>query len=139
MGMIFYAVTERHAYTMRSYLQSWGQHLLPHVHLFPYERLLEPMELKVPPGTWIFSDVDRLPPAMQEAAIRFRDRLVGVPGRFRLLNDPARSMHRYELLRTLHERGENAYDVYRLTEARMPGATRFSFVTRTIAGSRTSC
>src|SRR5678816_2300683 len=82
MGMIFYAVTERHAYTMRSYLQSWGQHLLPHIHLFPYERLLEPMELKVPPGTWIFSDVDRLPPALQEAAIRVRDRLVGVPGRF---------------------------------------------------------
>ena len=73
--MIFYAVTERHAYTMGSYLKTWGKHLVPHIRLFPYEVLLAPQELTVQPGTWIFSDVDRVPPELQAAAIRLRDSL----------------------------------------------------------------
>lgn len=117
--MIFYLVTEEHAYTMGGYLQSWGQHLARQIHLIRYDALLEPKELKFPFGTWIFSDIDRLPSKVQAVAIRLRDEMAK-DGQYRMLNDPARSMRRYELLRTLHERGENGFDVYRLTEARLP-------------------
>lgn len=73
-----------------------------------------------PAGHWIFSDVDRLSPAQREEAAIFRDRLVASGAATSLHNDPLATMGRYELLRTLHERGLNDFDVYRLTEARRP-------------------
>ena len=38
----------------------------------------------------------------------------------RVLNHPTTSMRRYELLRTLFERGDSSFNVYRLTECRQP-------------------
>jgi hypothetical protein len=73
-----------------------------------------------PVGAWVFSDVDRLSPREREEAARFRDLLVATGAATSLHNDPLATMARYELLRTLFERGINAFDVYRLTEARRP-------------------
>jgi hypothetical protein len=71
-------------------------------------------------GTYVFTDLERLSPAeLQKAAIVWQA-LAGTEIGIRLLNHPTRSMRRYELLRTLYERGINSFDVYRLTEARWP-------------------
>jgi hypothetical protein len=72
------------------------------------------------PGVYIFADLDHLSPAeLQKAAVVWQA-LAGSGAGTRLLNHPTRSMRRYELLRALHERGINRFDVYRLTEARWP-------------------
>ncbi|MGH7264503.1 MAG: hypothetical protein ACREMB_06550 [Candidatus Rokuibacteriota bacterium] len=83
-----------------------------------YRYLRAPRRAK--PGTYIFADLELLSPAdLQKAVVLWQSLADGGPG-IRLLNHPARSMRRYELLRTLHERGINRFDVYRLTEARWP-------------------
>ena len=72
-------------------------------------------------GTYMFADVERLSaedtvkaePAVEGARL-------GGGGRRAWSNHPGRSMRRYELLRTLYERGINRFNVYRLTEARWP-------------------
>ncbi len=72
-------------------------------------------------GTWIFSDLERLPPRDAERAARLWSALDRAGQR--VLNHPTRSLRRFELLRRLHEGGVNAFDVWRLNEARTP--TRF--------------
>jgi len=72
------------------------------------------------PGAYIFADLERLSPReLQKAAIAWHA-LSDAGAGIRLLNHPGRSMRRYELLRTLHERGINHFNAYRLTEARWP-------------------
>lgn len=68
----------------------------------------------------IFTDFERMTPNGEElAAAMWRDLARG--GRkVRRLNHPLLVMRRYELLRTLHDGGINDFDVYRLTEARLP-------------------
>jgi hypothetical protein len=75
----------------------------------------------VPPrGHYIFSDLERLTEdEAQQAAVVWQTVAETHPD-VRLLNHPTRSMRRYELLRSLRERGINTFDVYRLDEARSP-------------------
>jgi hypothetical protein len=54
------------------------------------------------PGTYIFADLEQLSPGeLQKAAVVWQA-LAGAGAGVRLVNHPARSMRRYELLRTLH-------------------------------------
>lgn len=68
----------------------------------------------------IFGDIDRLVGPTAEKMGRLCDRLRAKMPRGSVLNHPTRSMRRYELLRNLHARGINAFNVYRLSEAREP-------------------
>lgn len=72
------------------------------------------------PATYVFADIERLAPWQAERAAEAWQALSEMRSPVRLLNHPTRSMRRFELLRTLHERGINRFDVYRLTEARWP-------------------
>lgn len=71
-------------------------------------------------GTYIFADLERLSAEEVERAALLWKTLAESGIGVRLLNHPVRSMRRYELLRHLYERGENRFNVYRLTEARSP-------------------
>ncbi len=64
--MIFYVVTEKHAFTINRYLESWGRNLLPQVRPVFYEQLDKIKSL--PAGTYIFSDLERLSPEESEMA-----------------------------------------------------------------------
>jgi hypothetical protein len=77
-------------------------------------------EVEAQPGTYIFSDIDRLTPMGAELAARAWKTFSDLGADARILNHPTRSMRRYELLRTLFERGDNTFDVYRLVECRRP-------------------
>jgi len=66
----------------------------------------------------IFCDIDRLTPSEREQAGKLRKALMRDRRCRRVLNDPARSLCRYELLRRLHDRGQNAFDLCRLSELR---------------------
>jgi hypothetical protein len=75
---------------------------------------------RLPRGTYVFADVERLSPEETVKADVLWRALAQSGGAVRLLNHPARSMRRYELLRNLYEHGVNRFNVYRLTEARWP-------------------
>ncbi len=68
--MIWYVVTKPHAYTLRDYLKTWGKPLAGRFCELTYDDLLRTREFKVLPGTYIFSDIERLyPPHARFAAV----------------------------------------------------------------------
>jgi hypothetical protein len=70
-------------------------------------------------GVYIFSDLERLTPwELRLAAEAFG--ILSQDPRCRALNNPARAMSRYELLRRLHIDGINDFDVFRADEWRTP-------------------
>ena len=116
--MIFYLVSETHSYTVNNYLTSWGLELASRMRTLYYEELYRMK--RVPAGTYIFADIERLTPQQAEQVAGIREKLADSAIEAHLLNHPTHSMRRYELLRTLYERGFNQFNVYRLTEQRQP-------------------
>jgi len=109
--LIYYLVTRPHAYTVATFVQGWGKALAGHVLVAPYDGLFAGNPLPQG-GTYIFSDLDRLTPGERARLVPLRDGLRG-----RVLNDPQRSLLRYELLSALHARGINAFRAWRNGEA----------------------
>ncbi|MCC7276138.1 MAG: hypothetical protein IT561_25955 [Alphaproteobacteria bacterium] len=107
--MILFVTTAPHRYTVRSLIHRTFGAEVPDCDVVCYEQLFAATTL--PTATYIFTDCDRLFPwevmIAAEMFRRLRDRGL------RCLNDPARVMGRFELLRTLHECGYNPFDVYR--------------------------
>lgn len=114
--MIFYLVTRGDRRTINRYRQSWGRPLHDRITPYPYEDVWKTSRL--PAGTYIFADLERLSIAEAEATVAVWDAVTGAG--MTALNHPTRSMRRYELLRSLRERRTNDFDVYRATEARVP-------------------
>jgi hypothetical protein len=119
--MIYYLVTAAHAYTMHSFLRGWGEGLAGRIEVVTYESVLAGKPLPERDASYIFSDLDRLGgPRVLEPLGRLRDHLAGVVGARRVLNDPARSLLRFDLLRALHERGINRFNAYRAAGGETP-------------------
>jgi hypothetical protein len=74
---------------------------------------------QVPRGTYIFTDMERLTPwELRVVAEAYGE--LAADGQCRVLNNPARVMCRYELLRNLREEGINEFEVIRADERRWP-------------------
>lgn len=116
--MITFIVTPEHKYTL-AYLKrsEFGNR----IDIITYPELLQKRRLKA--GTYIFSDIERL----DHWELRFASdvyRILSNAGHgFLALNNPAKVKTRYGLLRMLHRKSLNDFDVYRLDEAVSP--TRF--------------
>jgi hypothetical protein len=123
--MIHFLTTRRHAYTLRYYLDSFGQAVRDRFRPMSYGELFRSRSL--PSGEYVFADLERLCPRNRGLAAHVRDRLAAL-GTGPLLNDPARTLRRHDLLRTLHERGLNDFRAYRsgedLTQVRLPAFVR---------------
>ncbi len=118
--MIWYLATHPHTYTIGRYLETWGQPLAGRFRVESYESLVRDANFEARPGTYIFSDIERMNPMVARRAARGWKMIADLGGDARILNHPTRSMRRYELLRTLFERGDNAFNAYRLVECRRP-------------------
>ncbi len=116
--MIRYLFSGAHAYTLNTLLAGFGRETASRFELIAYPRLLR--RSRLPVGTYIFSDIERLCGEELERAGRAWQALAASGGGTRLLNHPLETMRRYELLRTLYEAGINRFNVYRLTECRRP-------------------
>ena len=114
--MTFVLTTRQHQYTIASYLAACDDELAAPFVPLSYEELFRTRRLSR--GVYIFADIDRLSPPDTERAGHFWRQLSEAG--CRVLNHPTRSMRRYELLRTLYERGINDWNVYRIPELRMP-------------------
>ena len=116
--MIFYLVAKGHNYTMDYFLKLWAESLASRIQAVSYDYAIR-TKLSVP-GTYIFADIERLSLNQKKTATEMWEQLSRRGDNIRLINHPAFSMTRFELLRTLHEHGINEHNIYRLNEDRMP-------------------
>jgi hypothetical protein len=123
--MINFLTTRRHGYTLRQYLESFGQAIRDRFRQVSYGELFRSRSL--PDDAYVFADLERLCPRNRGLAAHIRNRLAA-SGTGPLLNDPARTLRRYDLLCALHERGLNDFRGYRwgedLTRVRLPAFLR---------------
>src|SRR5690606_21669013 len=112
----YFLATSKHFYTIRLFRErvSGGRTALTPG---PYETLLSTRRRI---GGIIIGDIDRLIGPTAQQMGRFAERMQAQLPSGAVLNHPTRSMRRYELLRNLHARGINSFNVYRLSEAREP-------------------
>jgi hypothetical protein len=109
--MIFYLVTAKGRNAMEHYVSSWGPVSESRIRFLFYDDL--PGIRSLTPGTYIFSDLERLSPAGLKSVCQAWDALSAAGSRVRLLNDPSRVLCRYDLLRKLFDEGKNSFNVIR--------------------------
>lgn len=112
LPVIVYVTTERHRYTCRDLIKAMGGRVTTATYDEMFTRKL------LPRATYIFTDMDRLSPWNLEQAARSYRMLIdnGLPA----LNDPARFLGRYGVLRRLHREGINGFNVYRADSLERP-------------------
>ena len=102
---------------IRRYLRWWGGPLRGRTRILSYEAIADAGVL--PDGAYIFGDVDRLTGAALAHAKRIWDALEARGShRVRLLNQPGTALKRRELLKALHARGDNLFNVHDLDAPR---------------------
>jgi hypothetical protein len=111
--MIVFVSTAAHAYTARSVGTFPGA---PGIRRWSYDRLFR--SSRVPRGTWILTDFDRLGPWELELAARAYRGLKAAG--LTVLNDPAVACQRFTLLRRLHQTGFNRFAVWSIEADEWP-------------------
>ena len=143
MTRMTFLVHKGKEYTVQKYLASWGGELAGQIEIRHYPGLTstghsvlkrlsqsyrawkigvleEPSLATGEPQIYVFADVERLSPSETGLALDLARRLEEHPDTALILNHPARSMRRLELLQTLHERGLNSFGVYPAVERPTP-------------------
>jgi len=104
--MICFLVRERHTYTLTRWIDHYASQLAGRIRMLAYEDL----NGRLPAGTYVFGDVERLGPWRAARAARAWKRMHAAG--FPLLNHPLHSLRRYDLLRAL----DNDFRVFRAGE-----------------------
>jgi len=111
---IYYLCTRQHAYTIGVFLGYYPHGLGDVLRIIPYE---ETGSLgSVVPGTFIFTDFERLTPVQLQAAASMFDSIAAQDLGLLLLNNPAKAPGRFDLLKRLNGAGLNGFDVHRLDQ-----------------------
>jgi len=113
--MLHFLTTADNRGPIRRYLRWWGGRLRGRVRLIPYEAIDDPARLCE--GAYIFGDIERLG-ARELAKAEAIFAALAARGGFRLFNRPGEVLRRYDLLRLLHARGLNHFNVHRIDEDR---------------------
>ena len=100
---------------MEQYVSSWGPAPGSRIRFLLYDDLLRLTVLN--PGTYIFSDLERLSPPGLQLACQAWKALSVVGSRVRLLNNPSRVLCRYDLLQKLFDEGINPFKAIRAEES----------------------
>jgi hypothetical protein len=108
--MIVFFVTRGDDHTLRNFFETWAPRLETSVRLVHYEDL---RRLRAVPraATYVFTDLERL----SCAGLRLMAGLADTLSKrgFAVLNNPRAVLRRYDLLRLLHGRGINPFQVHR--------------------------
>jgi hypothetical protein len=126
--MIVFLTAPAHDYTVAPFCDGRYGQGLPRIRRIDYTKAFWARELPV--ATYVFTDFERLYPWEQICAAALYRSLRDLGQR--CLNDPARAMTRFELLRGLHRAGINPFNVYRADDD--PRPARFPVFVRTEAG-----
>ncbi len=111
--MVYFLTTQTGAFTLGEVRRS---RIRRQMRILDYDSALQKRHFA--PGTYIFTDIDRLHYRQREEAARLYLHLrnEGCP----VLNDPALVQTRYPLLRTLHQAGINQFSAQRASELAEP-------------------
>ncbi|MEM7701698.1 MAG: hypothetical protein AAF251_07140 [Pseudomonadota bacterium] len=110
--MIIYVCKRDHTYTLNEeYLNYWRPDLRKIIRIETYESLFQAR--RIPLCTYIFSDIERLEPAEQEAVAALYAALEAHDPAGLRLNHPLASKRRFGLLQTLAQAGLNDFAIYR--------------------------
>lgn len=123
--MIHQVVSADNDRTLREFTKHWSPSLGRRLQVVLLEQLAGRHML--PGGTYLFTDLDRLQAGQRALLSQVYEQLTahGV----RALNDPGKVLGRYDLLKTLFERGVNSFRAFRLDE--VPSDLRFPVFIRT--------
>ncbi|MGH7582384.1 MAG: hypothetical protein ACREL5_04055 [Gemmatimonadales bacterium] len=91
-----------------------------------WEAFFERPEL--PAGSCVFTALDQLTPTGRDVAARCRDLMLQAAPGARMLNDPLKTLRRFDLLRAAFDSGQNRFRVSRATAA--PGRHRYPVFVR---------
>ena len=114
--MIHFVLIRAHRYTVEDYRKEWAGAVAAKVDIVTYELVRDGGVF--PGGVYVFGDIDRLSPPMRQIAAEFHAAVIASGNA--ALNDPVRSMRRFDLLRNLHESRENLFNVYRVVQGELP-------------------
>jgi hypothetical protein len=112
--VIFFLAPGRYRYYMREFLEGLGSALAPRMEILSHQ---EAHAMPPRPGTYVFAGVQQLSPAGRARVAETWLGLSRFGSAVRMLNHPLEILGRYELLRTLHSTGVNAFNARRLSEA----------------------
>jgi hypothetical protein len=98
---------------LQAFVRRWDATIGRTVRIATYQSLL--VQSEAPAGTYIFTDLDRIPASDVPGVLGLWDAL-RASGGAHLVNDPRRVRLRYSLLRQLFEDGVNDFNVYRADE-----------------------
>jgi hypothetical protein len=104
--MIHFLVPAAQDIQIRDYLDVSGAAMREDFRIVHYESLVHQKEFAR--GTYILSALDQLTPAKSNLLREIHQQLKGAPG-FRFLNDPEKTLQRFELLTELNRRGLNQF------------------------------
>lgn len=124
--MIHFLVTSDHPYTLTSFFEHWGSSLRQQVRIVHYES--RSWVRATPPGTWVFTDLERLSPTELSEAQGLFQRLSTDRSRWQAINDPGKALRRHDLLKTLADRGVNTFRAYSADE--LPDTLRYPVFVR---------
>jgi len=114
--MLNFFVNRRYAYTFSIFALEWASPRFREVvKIIPYDRL--PLIMDILPGTFVFSDLERLNSLQLNVLETFCDQLVSADADISIINHPKSVLNRYNLLRALYEAGINKYNVYPATDS----------------------
>lgn len=111
--MIRFVVTAAQEHSIKDYLVRRGEILAGRVDVLHYEDL--PSRPRFERGTYILSALEYLSRPMLSLVTAIHGQLAGKEG-FRFLNDPLRTLRRYDLLRMLEQEGYNPIRAVRAGE-----------------------
>jgi hypothetical protein len=133
--MIYYLSTALGLSALHSFLKSRGGSMTDRITAVDYESLATG-DAKVPDGaSYIFTWPASRPatgPA-RAAAVALYDRLIQANAPHKVLNSPRDVLYRFDLLRTLHDRRINQFNIYRLDDPEPPA--RFPVIIRRELGT----
>lgn len=116
---------------MGRFIKSWAPGWKKRIVIVPYSKL--PRLMPLPKGTVIFADIDSLEgEELELAAAVYKELAAERPPRI-ILNEPKRTLTRFDLLEKLHREGINSFAVRRLVDAT---ETRFPAFLRSEKGHR---
>ena len=112
--MIYFFVTKAHDYTIKSYIKHWETDLKKEIKLIHYEGLANLRKLDT--GTFIFSDIERLTASQASIVNGICQQIRMFSKDSKILNQPRSVLKRFPMLKKLHERGINRYNVFPVPE-----------------------
>jgi hypothetical protein len=112
--MIHFVVGAEGSFSMRYYLDEEGIALRDCMRVVLYDELARFDRL--PLGTWVFTEIDRLTNAERDLANLACERLAGANGLARVMNQPGRVLLRHELLHAARAAGMNRFCAWRATD-----------------------